>query len=300
MEKKRSPILPIVLAVAIGLMVIAILNGVIRSVSVVVAKIDIAPGTILSSNLVEVRSLPAQARPAGAFSKAEDVIGKTVAVARASGDVITTATLGDDSQAGLPSQLADGHVAMAINVNAASGVAGLLRPGQSVTVIGMLDADVKANQSQVISVLPGLSEGSGNPTSAAPYSFTPTATPTALPPASSVARIALSGLRVLMVPQSFRYEELPSSASQEELFASARTDSTGQEGSVIVLDVPTKPVEATPGMMVNPATLLSALNQYGKLYLVLEPKSGLQGQDVLTLNLSDLYDSLNAGRPAQH
>ncbi|NMB68900.1 MAG: hypothetical protein GYA20_09075, partial [Chloroflexi bacterium] len=46
--KKRSPLIAIVLAVVIGLMVIALLNGVIRPTQIVVAKSAIAPGTILS------------------------------------------------------------------------------------------------------------------------------------------------------------------------------------------------------------------------------------------------------------
>ena len=57
--KKRSPLAAIVLAVVIGLLVIALLNGVIRPTQVVVAKVSIAPGTILTDSLVELRTIPA-------------------------------------------------------------------------------------------------------------------------------------------------------------------------------------------------------------------------------------------------
>ena len=96
-----------------------------------------------------------------------------------------------------------------------------------------------------------------------------------------------------MVPQSFRYAELPSTSTQDQLFASARTVSAAQDGSVIVLDVPAAPVELVPGLQVNPTTLIVALSQYGSLYLSLEPAGGFQAPPILTLNLADLYDAMN-------
>ena len=111
-----------------------------------------------------------------------------------------------------------------------------------------------------------------------------------------LARIAISGLKVLMVPQSFRYEELPPGSTQEQLFASARTVSAAQEGNVVVLDIPATPIEIVPGLKVNPTTLIVALSEYGSLYLTLEPASGFQAPDILTLNLADLYDAMNEDR----
>jgi hypothetical protein len=98
-----------------------------------------------------------------------------------------------------------------------------------------------------------------------------------------------------MVPQSFRYEEIPAGASQEELFSAARTSASAQEGSVIVLDVPTGLLEVTPGFKVDPVTLLAALDQYGIIHLALEPASGLELDvvDVITLNLGELYNEMN-------
>ena len=64
---------------------------------------------------------------------------------------------------------------------------------------------------------------------------------------------------------------------------------------MIVLDVPTSLVEVTPGFKTDPATLLSALDQYGLIHLALEPTKGLglDVSDVLTLNLGDLYKEMN-------
>jgi hypothetical protein len=136
--------------------------------------------------------------------------------------------------------------------------------------------------SPIVSLTPGVSA-------------TPTPTPTPAPPASPLARLAITGVRVLLVPQSFRYEEVPAGASEEELFSSARTSMSAQEGSVIVLDVPTGLIEVTPGFKVDPATLLAALDQYGIIHLALEPTSGLalDVADVITLNLGELYNEMN-------
>lgn len=294
-SKKRSPIAAIVLAVVIGLLVIALLNGVIRPTQVVVAKVAIAPGTLLTDQLVELRTIPMGAKPADAIAKIEEVNGKMLAVGRAPGDLIVTSVLGEIAGAGIPAELPEGHVALAIHVDLASGVAGLLRPGQTVTVIGMISPDILKSSSASVFTVP-ISEftspiGSLNPG----VVVTPTPTPTPAPPASPLARLVLTGVRVLMVPQSFRYEEIPAGASEEELFSSARTSLSAQEGSVIVLDVPTGLIEVTPGFKVDPATLLAALDQYGIIHLALEPTSGLELDvaDVITLNLGELYNEMN-------
>ncbi len=297
-SKKRSPIAAIVLAVVIGLLVIALLNGVIRPTQVVVAKVAIAPGTLLTDQLVELRTIPMGAKPADAIAKIEEVNGKMLAVGRAPGDLIVTSVLGEIAGAGIPAELPEGHVALAIHVDLASGVAGLLRPGQTVTVIGMISPDILKTSSTSVFTAP-ISEFTSPVVSLTPgVAVTPTPTPTPAPPVSPLARLVITGVRVLMVPQSFRYEEIPAGASEEELFSSARTSVSAQEGSVIVLDVPTGLVEVTPGFKVDPATLLAALDQYGIIHLALEPTSGLELDvaDVITLNLGELYNQMNEYR----
>jgi len=296
--KKRSPIAAIVLAVVIGLLVIALLNGVIRPTQVVTAKVAIAPGTILTDQLIELRTIPMGAKPADAISNVEDVTGKTLAVGRAPGDLIVTSVLGEIAGAGIPAELPEGHVALAIHVNLASGVAGLLRPGQTVTVIGMISPDILKTNTTSVFAAP-IAEYTSPIVSLTPgVRVTPTPTPTPAPPASPLARLAITGLRVLMVPQSFRYEELPAGTSQEQLYSSASSNMSAQEGGVIVLDVPTGLVEVTPGFKVDPATLLAALDQYGIIHLALEPATGLglDVSNVITLNLGDLYNQMNDDR----
>src|SRR3972149_6181640 len=121
---RRNWWIPVVLAIVTVLLVVVLLNGVIRPVPGGGAKVPIGPGTRLTAELIEVRSIPAQARPRGAFGRTEEVVGRLVAVARAPGDLITEAVLGESAQAGLPAQLSEGHVALAGHVDMASGGAG--------------------------------------------------------------------------------------------------------------------------------------------------------------------------------
>lgn len=297
MEKKqRSPIMVIAFAVIIGIVVIALLNGTIRPTSVLVAKVGLLPGTILTTDLVEVRSVPAGGVPANALRSADEINGQTLSVGRAPGDFITRSVLGEVAASGIPSQLDPGHVAMAVKVNLSSGVAGILREGQTVTVIGILSPDVTNRSFERLSVQ--VSESVPTPYLSLEFtpdpSATPEPTPTPQPPQAPLGRIAINGLRVLLVPQQFRYQELPPGGDSNEQVFMAGNSATAN--SVIVLSVPTAPVEVTPGMFVNPATLLAALNEYGALHLALEPTDGIGNNTILTLNLGELYEAMNSDR----
>jgi len=292
MQKKRSPIIPVVIAVVIGLAVMFLLRTVIQPTPVVVAKSVIAPGTALTADLVEIRTLPAGGIPADAFATIEEVVGKSVVVGRTTGDYIVASILGDNVSAGIPSELAEGHVAIAINVDKSSGVAGILRAGQTVTVIGLLTPDVLQNQNGIATAAQAIitNDGSVSTVEGIPsYGATPTPAP-ALGP---LGRVTITGVKILLVPQTFQYAEIPAGANQEEMFASQAT--TSEDKSVIVLDIPTTPVEISAGVFVNPATLIAALDKYGSIYLALESSTGtsVAADNNLTINLAELYNLIN-------
>jgi Flp pilus assembly protein CpaB len=288
MQKKRSPLIPVFLALAAGLLTVILLTTTVRPTDTVVAAINLAPGTRLSPDLLEVRSIPAGGRAPDAFSQILEVEGKVLVVGRVAGDPITVSVLGGDGDAGLPSELAQGTVAIAIRVDQATGVAGLLRAGESVTVIGLMSPEVMSSLSSSIQLLSPLPADDLNP-----LSTTPSPTPAPTPVYGPLGRIVISGVRVLMVPQNFQYQEVPATADQEELFASVQA--TTKESSVIVLEVPVTPLEIAPGLVVNPATLLAALDHFGQIHLGLEPAGGIDLglSNTLTLNLAEYYREVN-------
>ena len=116
-------------------------------------------------------------------------------------------------------------VAIAVRVDQATGLAGVLRPGQTVTIIGIIDpsnitqgqASLYAAAAPDLGLVPTLSPGDLTYGGQAVVN-TPVPTPTQQPPVSPAARVAISGLKVLVVPQAFRYEEV-SSTSQRRLSA---------------------------------------------------------------------------------
>ena len=240
-----------------------------------------------------MRPIPSGGVPSDAFTDVKEVEGQMLTVGRAPGDLITKSVVGESSASGVPSQLEPGHVALAVRVDMASGVAGLIREGQTVTLFGMLAPDVvQSALSANLSAGPQIYDTGSTSNPNAPTA-TPTPTPTPAPMQSPIVRIAITGIKVLLVPQSFRYQELPPGSGNDQMFASATTSQSAQSGSVVVLDVPLQPVELKPGLRVNPATLLAALNEYGKLHLAIEPAGGLQVGDILTLNLGEMYQALN-------
>lgn len=289
MQKRRSPWIPLLLAGIAGILTLVILNQTIRPRSTVVALQELAPGTRLRADLLEVRSIPAGGRPADAFSELSEVEGRVLAVGRVAGDPITVSVLSDSPQAGIPSQLSPSSVAIAVNVDQASGVAGILRAGESVTVIGLLTPAVLENLASSVQIYPVIPLDSTTITEQ-----TPTPTPAPTPVLGPLARIVLGGVRVLMVPQPFQYQEIPDTADQEALFASAQV--TSSDTSVVVLEVPLAPLEIVPGYWVSPVTLLAALDHFGELHLGLEPADGLSTETAgtITLNLAEYYQQVNS------
>ena len=89
-----------------------------------------------------------------------------------------------------------------------------------------------------------------------------------------VARVLLSGLKVLVVPQDFRYEEVDTSGLMPV--------TTRRDESVVVLEAPVTPITVTVTaqdsmtntLLVSPVELLALMDARGRVYLALEPLEG--------------------------
>lgn len=290
---KRSYIVVAGLALLAFILTFALLSGVVVPKPVVVAHVDLTAGTRLTADLLEVRTLPGSAIPDGAYTTLAEAEGKVLTTARVAGDPITAYVAGESTaSSGIPAQLAENTVAISIRVDQATGLAGVLRPGQTVSVIAIIDPGV-IQQSALQSVTsPVLQE----PAAASSSGVSPTPmppTPIPQPPVSPAARIVISGLKVLVVPQSFRYEESATTGGSDS-FLPARTTVTLQQNSVILLEVPVTPVEIAPGLIASPAELLALLNQTAVIHLVLEPANGLniRVDAIPAVDLAELYQSI--------
>ena len=214
MKKARSSL---VIIGALALITFALVAGVLaaaqKKAPVVVAARALEAGTKLSLADIEVVQVHAGAVLEGAFETPEDVVGLVITVQRLPGDQVTADMVGDAAQNALAQALDPGHRAVAIHVDQASGLAGLLRPGDTVSAVGIVDP----------STLGGL--GYQRATGAG-------------------AKVLLSGLKVLFVPYEFRYRELNTDDSGGAM-SPVMSSSQDREKGVIVLSVPVQTITVT-------------------------------------------------------
>ena len=178
LKKARSSLVVIgALALITFVLVAGVLAAAQKKASVVIAARALEAGTKLSLADVEVVQVHAGAILEGAFETPEDVVGLVITVQRLPGDQLTADMVGDAAQNALAQALDPDHRAVAIHVDQASGLAGLLRPGDTVSAVGIVDP----------STLGGL--GYQRATGAG-------------------AKVLLTGLKILFVPYEFRYREL--------------------------------------------------------------------------------------------
>ena len=261
-------------AVVTFVLVLAFLAGMKHTVPTVVAARPLAAGTKLTAQDVRVVQVHASARLPDAFRDPGEVVGKVLAVSRAQGDQITQDMVGAGAY-GLPAQLAPDTRAIGVHVNKASGVLGDLRPGDRVTVIGILDPAELGLQQQDTGF--GMEEPTPQP--------------------GPVARVVLSGLKVLLVPQSFRYQE--TTQGGKLLPVGQRTSE-----DVILLQAPVTPItltvrtseDMTDTMTVSPLELLALLDAKGRVYLALEPLENAAEVSV-GISAADIMDFALKGVP---
>jgi len=273
-------------ALAVFALVLGSLRAATSTAVTVLAARPIAAGTRLTAADVSEQAINTNARVTGALDKAEEAIGQVILIARAPGDQIAASLVSDQAGVGLPAHLEPGTVAIGVHVNQASGLGGALREGDRVTVIAVIDPQnlSGAFNSAATTPLSGSPDVAGKPS--LPGTPTPVPTPR---PQTAAARVTVTGLKVLLVPQSFRYEEVPQ--DQTGQLSPVRASASAQQNSIVLLQAPLAPVEIAPGVRLSPAELLALLDEKATLHLALEPRDGLTDQvkSAIGVQLADVY-----------
>ena len=270
---KKPSILPVlILALLAGGLTLVFLASLRADTSVVTASRPIAVGARLTEADLQLKQVrKADALP-NAITKIEDAVGQVVSLQRAPGDQITADMLGSQALSAIAAGLAPDHRAIAVKVTRSSGLAGIVRPGDYVTLIAVVKPERRDMQAPPVDAL--LAGGGVTLTVSTRATPTPQA-PMAIVPETSFARVTATGLKVLLVPQTFRYEEVTTTDSQG--FAAAQSSQVGQSDSVIVLDVPVTLVTMAgpkgPLTMTLPE-LIALLDTNAEVYLALEPAGG--------------------------
>ena len=282
MQHRKNLLIIVGGALAVGLLVLGSLRAATSTAPTVVAARSIAAGTRLTAADLTTQPINTSSRLTGALSKPEDAIGQVSLIARAPGDQLTAALVSDQAGVGLPAQLEPGTVAIGIHVSQSSGLGGAIREGDRVTAIAIVDPQNLGtlNLSSALSV---------------PETPAPDATPQPTPkPQTSAARLTVTGLKVLLVPQSFRYEEVPQDKTGD--LSPVRSTVGSQQNSVILLQVPLAPIEVAPGYSLSPAELLALLDEKAAIHLALEPRDGSPAEiGVSGVQLADVYALLIGG-----
>jgi pilus assembly protein CpaB len=118
--------LPIVLAIVVFGVALA-LNRPEPQVAVVAAAGDLPEGKVLSEADLIVKELPKSLAPQGAVGEVSALVGQRLRVSRSAGDPILPAHLGGEAL-----ELQPDERAVALEVSASQGLAGLLKPGDRV------------------------------------------------------------------------------------------------------------------------------------------------------------------------
>ncbi len=261
--------------IVIFLLVVSFLNTARSTREVLVVNRPLQPGSRLDGSAVVLKPLPKAAILPGAFTDLASVMGQTVTIGRLPGDQITADMIGGEALSAIAASLAPDHRAVAVRVDRAGGLAGMLQIGDWVTVLGLIDPSaLQLRQSYAPTTVKVAGVGEEEEQQPSPS-----------------AMVLVPNLRVLLVPQSFRYQEvLP---GQEQEMVPAFTSSRAQEEGVILLDVPLRPQPIAPeGLEMSPVELLALLNGYGRIHLVLDPLQADYSIPPDGTNLLDVFDTI--------
>jgi len=126
-------LLPIILA-AVAFIAVLLFLSPTPDETVLVASTNLSAGHVLEEGDLISAVVPQDMLPDDAVMDPNEVVGMTLTIGRSEGDIIRLSNIGTDALT-----LAPGERAVAITVNNASGLAGLLRPGDYVGVTAVIE-----------------------------------------------------------------------------------------------------------------------------------------------------------------
>ena len=142
---KGKALIPLALGAVVGLVAIKFLVDTVQraqgespeTITTFVAKVDVPASIELSAEmLAQVETPKSPLVPEGAFTKAEDLIGRVTSKSIPQGSVISPLSLAPPgTHPGLTERIEEGFRAVSLRIDDVTGVAGQIRPGDFVDVI---------------------------------------------------------------------------------------------------------------------------------------------------------------------
>jgi pilus assembly protein CpaB len=123
--------IPLLLAAVVFVLAILLLQPEAKAQVVVLAN-DLPAGHVLSDVDLTVREIPVSFRPVDAVEHPSEALGQTIKTDRSKGDILRLRHLGESMA------LQPGERAIAVRVDDASGLGGLIAPGDSVGLTAVI------------------------------------------------------------------------------------------------------------------------------------------------------------------
>jgi Flp pilus assembly protein CpaB len=252
-----------------GILMLGFLAGLANNTPVVVATHALSVGQTITEADVALRPVHASAVSDGAITTLEEVVGKRLGQTRLAGDQITQAALAGADNPLVPA-LDEGNRAMAVKVTDNQGLLGTLRPGDTVSVIGVTGQGSSAQSRLVLSGLRVLLVS---------YDFR--YSEPAEPVASDQSNLSSLSSRQQRVREGVVVLQVPVEPISLTVGITATTSANGVV-STAPLQVSTSPVE-----------VLALLNndQDTKIHLALEPVGAL-AIDTPGISLANLFPEI--------
>lgn len=142
----RDVLIPLIIGLFVGILAIGLGYMYVNKVSgknssdlgptdrVVIAKEDLSAGEVIDKNKIAVVNMPKNLIPKGAVKDPKEVLGKAVKEEIVAKMPILSGMVGPGK--GLEGIIPEGYRAVTVQVDEFTGVAGLLRPGAHVDVVG--------------------------------------------------------------------------------------------------------------------------------------------------------------------
>ncbi len=131
----------------------------------VVARQDLRPGTRLTAEMVELRSVPVGVLPAGALTQASQAIGRTVIVPLAAGEVLLPEKISGEAGGGLSARLPDGRWAMVLPGSWLLSPLPEMAAGDRIDLVAYQTGQPRAQAGVIVSAVEvlGIQGDAGNP-----------------------------------------------------------------------------------------------------------------------------------------
>jgi pilus assembly protein CpaB len=242
----------------------------VQLVPVLVATKPVAQRTIISKDMVQVRQVPVDVRPPGAFTQPDQVVGKVSKSQLGTGEqLLPHQFFLQRERSGLAFMVPESHRALAVAVSEVIGSGGLIIPGDRVDVYALFDL----KEPDRTAVPPR-----------------PTATPASverIPEKNTMVALVLQNLEVLAVGQGIEGDDTRSDNQR------VMDQATGASNGAPISRARPAPQARSVTLSVSPtdAEKLILAEERGKIRLALRPASENGYVDVAPLELREILQA---------